>query len=197
MKFFEYFFDFCNNIDSVFSDEIKKVKIFRDNGYSGKGWDDHDEKLGEIIWPIVESSWLRLTCDKQKLTEGITSFIKYLEEKHEFNTSKEILGDLIKFQIFLTTSRNDVDTFKREIFGYDWKNYFLNNEPLKVHKKLYRCRNKVIEKDPIKWGYKVMWYGRRQEKYKSHIETLQEDDEIVSNSDKMGLEEYPVQHLNF
>ena len=42
-----------------------------------------------------------------------------------------------------------------------------------------------------------MWYGRRQEKYKSHIETLQEDDEIVSNSGEIGLEEYPVQHLNF
>ena len=42
-----------------------------------------------------------------------------------------------------------------------------------------------------------MWYGRRQEKYKCHIETLQEDEEIKSNLDGIKLEEYPVQHLNF
>jgi len=196
-KFFENFFDFCNNTDSVFSDEVKKVKIFRDNGYDGKGWNDHDKKLGEIIWPIVEASWLRLTYDKQKLIEGITSFIEYLEEKHGFNTSKDFLNDLIKFQSFLITDRNDGNTFKREFFEYDWKNYFLNNEPLKSHKKCYQYKNKVIEKDPIKWGYKVMWYGRRQEKYKCHIEILQEEDEILSNLDGIELEEYPVQHLNF
>ena len=127
-KFFEDFFDFCNNTDSVFSDEVKKVKILRDHGYAGKGWDHHDEKLGEIIWPVVEASWLRLTYDKQKLIDGITSFIEYFEEKHEFNTLIEILNDLIKLQIFLITNRSDGNAFKREFFDYDWKNYFLNNQ---------------------------------------------------------------------
>jgi len=197
MKFFEIFFDFCNNVDSIFSDEIKKVKIFRDRGYAGKGWDHQDEKLGEIIWPMVEASWLRLTYNKQKLIEGITSFIEYLEEKYEFNTLREILNDIIKFQMFIITQRSDVNDFKREFFEYDWKNYFLNKEPLKSYKKHYQYKNKVIEKDPVKWGYKVMWYGRRQEKYKCHIEDLQEDEVIKSNLDGIKLEEYPVQHLNF
>ena len=197
MKFFEIFFDFCNNVDSIFSDEVKKVKIFRDNGYAGKGWDHQDEKLGEIIWPMVEASWLRLTYNKQKLIEGITSFIEYLEEKYEFNTLREILNDIIKFQMFIITNRSDVNDFKREFFEYDWKNYFLNKEPLKSYKKHYQYKNKVIEKDPVKWGYKVMWYGRRQEKYKCHIEILQDDGEIKSNLDGIKLEEYPVQHLNF
>jgi len=196
MKFFEIFFDFCNNVDSIFSDEVKKVKIFRDNDYAGKGWDHHDEKLGEIIWPIVKASWLRLTYNKQKLIEGITSFIEYLEEKYEFNTLREILNDIIKFQNFLITNRSDVNDFKREFFEYDWKNYFLNKEPLKSYKKHYQYKNKVIEKDPVKWSYKVMWYGRRQEKYKCHIEILQ-DEEIKSNLDGIKLEEYPVQYLNF
>ena len=97
-KFFENFFDFCNNTDSVFSDEVKKVKIFRDNGYDGKGWNDHDKKLGEIIWPVVEESWLRLNYDKQKLIEEITSFIEYLEEKHGFNTSKDFLSTGSSFE---------------------------------------------------------------------------------------------------
>ena len=73
----------------------------------------------------------------------------------------------------------------------------MNNEPLKPHKKRYQYENKVIERDPIKWAYKVMWYGRRQEKYKCHIEILQEEDETMSNLDGIKLEEYPVQHLNF
>ena len=120
-----------------------------------------------------------------------------MEEKHEFGTTKEVLNDLNKFQLFLITNRSDRNTFKREFFDHDWKNYFLNNEPLKPHKKHYQYENKVIEKDPIKWGYKVMWYGRRQEKYKCHIEILQEDDETMSNLDGIKLEEYPVQHLNF
>ena len=99
--------------------------------------------------------------------------------------------------MFIITNRSDVNDFKREFFEYDWKNYFLNKEPLKSYKKHYQYKNKVIEKDPVKWSYKVMWYGRRQEKYKCHIEDLQEDEVIKSNLDEIKLEEYPVQHLNF
>ena len=197
MKFFDIFFDFCDKTDSVFSDEVKKVITLRDRGYDGKGWDHHDEKLGEIVWPIVEASWLRLTYDKQKLIVDIASFIEYLETKCGFDTSKEIKNDIIKFQTFLITNRNDNGDFKKEFFEYDWKNYFLNKETLKPYKKYYQYKNKLIENDPIKWGYKVMWYGRRQEKYKCHVEALQEDTKIISSSDENQLDEYPVQHLNF
>ena len=73
----------------------------------------------------------------------------------------------------------------------------MNKETLKSYKKHYQYKNKIIEKDPIKWAYKVMWYGRRQEKYKCQIETLQEDGENTSNLDGIKSEEFPVQHLNF
>ena len=50
----------------------------------------------------------------------------------------------------------------------------------------------MIEKDPIKWSYKVMWYGRRQENYKFHAENLQEELDDAKTSENKQLKEIKV-----
>ena len=86
---------------SIFSDEYKKVVDYVSKGYSGKGWNHYDSKLGEIFWPIEEATWLRLISNKEFLVTDTTKFLNFLEQKFKFFTDKKEINDLIKFQIFL------------------------------------------------------------------------------------------------
>ena len=174
MKFYEIFLEFCNSKKSIFSEEYNKVLEYIDTGYSGKGWNHYDPKLGEIFWPIEEATWLRLTYDKELILKNTESFLKFLENKTGFRTSEKILKDLIKFQVFLLTTRDEKET-KIENFDYDWKNFSVNNGSLIENKKSYSYKNLVLEKDPIMWGFKTIWYGRQMKNYKIHPEELDED----------------------
>lgn len=182
MKFFELVFKFCEQVsDSVFAQEFKIVKEYRDNGYSGNGWDHQDPLLGEIIWPMEEASWLRMAYHKDKLYESVTNLVSFIENEMNFKTSKKILDDLIKFQIFVQNTREDQMEIKSEEFEYDWKKFFSEYESLVECKKCYFYKNPVIESDPIKWSYKVAWYGRRSEKYKCHSEHLKQKNDQKSD----------------
>ena len=182
MKFYEMFLDFCRSKESVFSEEFEKVIKFRDDGYSGKGWDHVDPKLGDIIWPIEEASWLRLTYDTQKLSSGLRELVSHIEEKSNSHNSTKLLHDLIKFQIFTLTTRDHLEEIKSEEFEFDWKNYFTNNSPLEQKKISYSYKNLVTERDPILWGFKTVWYGKRSRDYKIYIEKL--DEVVLENFSK-------------
>ena len=172
VKFYEIFLDYCKKENSIFSDEYNKVIDYIDNGYSGKGWNHYDPNLGDIFWPIEEATWLRLVLSK-KLMEHTKSFLKFLEETLHFDTPDEILNDLIKFQIFLITTRQDSE-IKSARFHFNWKNYFINGSKLKQIENDYNYKNLVIEHDQILWGYKTIWYGRQSKSYKLHPEALEE-----------------------
>ncbi len=172
VKFYEIFLDYCKKENSIFSDEYNKVIDYIDNGYSGKGWNHYDPNLGDIFWPIEEATWLRLVLSK-KLMEHTKSFLKFLEETLNFDTPDEILIDVIKFQIFLITTRQDSE-IKSARFHFNWKNYFINGSKLKQIENDYNYKNLVIEHDQILWGYKTIWYGRQSKSYKLHPEALEE-----------------------
>ena len=174
MEFFEMFLEYCRIKKSLFSDEYEKVVEYIKTGYSGKGWNHSDPKLGDIYWPIEEATWLRLTYDKKILLEETVNFLKFLEDKREFNTGNETLQDLVKFQMFLLTTRDDSRNIKSGDFEFNWKDYFVNDQKLDSSKKNYQYENLVLEEDPILWGYKAVFYGRPSKKYKFHPEHLQE-----------------------
>jgi len=175
MKFYESVLNFCRTKKSIFSEEYEKIVKFRDDGYGGKGWDHYDENLGDIIWPIEEASWLRLSFDQKRLYDDMVSLLDFVEKEHGFTSDKILLNDLAKFQVFLLTTREHSEEIKSESFEFDWKNYFVNNTDLKKQKKSYIYKNKVIETDPYKWSYKTIWYGRRSKDFKSNPEDLHED----------------------
>ena len=175
MEFFEIFLEYCRIKKSLFSDEYEKVVEYIKTGYSGKGWNHSDPKLGDIYWPIEEATWLRLTYDKKILLEETVNFLKFLEDKREFNTEYETLQDLVKFQMFLLTTRDDSRNIKSGDFEFNWKDYFVSDQKLACSKKNYQYENLVLEEDPILWGYKAVFYGRPSKKYKFHPEHLQED----------------------
>jgi len=174
MKFYEEFLDFCRTNDSIFSEEYEKVVEYIDKGYSGKGWNHHDQNLGDIYWPIEEATWLCLASQKKKLLQGINSFLAYFESKLGYNTPSDILKDLANFQVFLITTREDQNEIKSEYFEFDWKGFFISNAKLKPIQKNYYYKNQVLEKDAIEWNKKVIWYGRRGKKCKFDVERLQE-----------------------
>ncbi len=171
MKFYERFLEFCRNSQGIFSDEYLKVSKYIKNGYDGKGWDHFDENLGNIIWPIEEASWLRITYDEKKLYDEITEFLYYLEKNEDFKTNKRVIEELIKFQIFILTLRSQ-DKIKKCESHYDWKNFFLGVRSLEEVNKTYTYQNKMIEDDPVQWGYKTIWYGRRSNQFRSSLENL-------------------------
>lgn len=179
MNFYEIFLEFCTTKKTIFSDEYDKVVAYITKGYSGQGWNHHDPKLGEIYWPIEEASWLRLTYNKIQLLQATEAFLRYLENKLRYNTSNKILHDLIRFQLFLLTTREEEKEIKIENFEFDWKDYFVQENELKQTQKKYHYKNLVREKDPILWNYKTIWYGRQTHSYKFYPEKLEEEKIIL------------------
>ena len=161
MKFYEEVIEFCKTEKSIFSEEYEKVIEHRNKGYQGKGWNHCDPNLGDIFWPIEEATWLRLASQKKRTLDGINSLLDYLEKKLGYTTPKEILQDLVKFQLFLISTKEDQDVIKSENFDYDWKGFFDNSSELKQTKKSYNYKNQVIEKDDFEWNKRAIWYGRR------------------------------------
>ena len=156
-----------------------------DDGYAGKGWDHSDPKLGDIYWIMEEASWLRFAYDKKELKNNCLLFTKFLENKYRLESSPKIIDDLINFQIFLLTTREDSKGTKSAGFSHNWKDYFVNKSELKDSKRSYIYQNKNSEQDPIEWAYKTIWFGRYSIKYKLHPEFLDEVKnkiEISSNS---------------
>jgi radical SAM superfamily enzyme YgiQ (UPF0313 family) len=174
IKFFEIFLEFCSAKKSVFSEEFDRIIEFRNNGYAGKGWDEYDPKIGEIIWPIEEASWLRISFNEQKLLTSIGLLLEFLENKLNLKNSKKLLDDLAKFQVFMLTTRDNKNKIKTQNFDFDWKNYFMNNCKLTEKNVVYSYDNLVIESNPAKWSYKTIWYGRRSKDYKCGMSILQD-----------------------
>jgi len=174
VKFFEIFLEFCRTKESIFSHEYDRVIEFRNNGYAGKGWDEIDTTIGEIIWPMEEASWLRITYDVEKFSTGLDLLVEFVEEKLNLKNSKKVLEDLTKFQLFMLTTRNNKNKFKTESFEFDWKNYFITNSKLTKKNITYTYDNLVTESDEMKWSYKTIWYGRRSRDYKCQYPNLRE-----------------------
>jgi len=193
MKFYETLIEYSRTEESIFSNEYQKIVKYRDNGYAGKGWDHHDPDLGEINWPIEEASWLRLSNDKTQLVDAIESFLDYLERKFGYNTSQSIIGDLAKFQCFLLTTKDNKSEIKKEVFAYDWKNFFVNSTPLNAANKVYYYKNFVTESDPVLWNYKAIWYGRRSHDYKCDPENLQEEQDKSNRFAAMKIPQITAQ----
>ena len=184
-KFYEVFLEFCRTAKSVFSDEVNHVIEFRDGGYTGKGWDEYDPKLGDIIWPIEEASWLRLTYNKEKFHQDAQRLVSFIDKKFNLNTPEKLLNDLVKFEVFTLSVRDNKDEIKSENFEFDWKNFFINDgSELKQIPKKYYYKNLVIENDPVMWGYKAIWYGRRAGNYKCQLQKLQEYEMSTDGSNK-------------
>jgi radical SAM superfamily enzyme YgiQ (UPF0313 family) len=175
VKFFKIFLEFCRTKESVFSHEYDRVIEFRNNGYAGKGWDEIDTTIGEIIWPMEEASWLRITYDVEKFSTGLDLLVEFVEEKLNLKNSKKVLDDLTKFQLFMLTTRNNKNKFKTESFEFDWKNYFITNSKLTEKNITYTYDNLVTESDEMKWSYKTIWYGRRSRDYKCQYQNLREE----------------------
>lgn len=175
IKFYDIFLDYCKNEASIFRDEYQKLILHIENGYSGKGWDHYEPELGEIFWPFEEASWARLASNKNRLEQDLFIFLEYLEKKIGHDMNGKIIRDLIKFNVFLLSTKDDQRKIKSNEFDYNWKDFFVENKELALNQKSYSYHNLVIENDPIQWAWKSIWFGRANNSFKFHPERLQEN----------------------
>ena len=177
MDFYESFVEFAKICeDSLFHTEYQTLVGYMNKGYSGGGWDHHDPDLASILWPIEEAAWLRCVTDSNNLTSQIVRFIDFLEDQKRFKTKKDILTDLIGFQVFLLMVMDRKEKIKSYNPKYDWQDFFVSDEKdikkLKIFNGTYFYENKIQEEDKEKWCFQAAWIGRSQGHYKCHPEFL-------------------------
>jgi len=124
--------------------------------------------------------------------DGSRLFLEFLENKMNFKTPSNVLEDLIKFQTFLLSTRDDADSIKSEVFEFNWKDFFINNlDELKRETKKYYFRNMLTEKDPIKWNYEVIFWGRRANKFRVQPERIYEEESFLANDPLVNQQRPP------
>ncbi len=174
-KFFELFLEYSRCDKGIFGEEYKLVNDYITSGYKGEGWDHYDPSIGDITWYIEQASWLRLTRNSKLLFREIKRFLIYAKNTLSLQVDNLLLEDLISFQLFLLTIRDNLGKLKKYQGQYDWKKYFQSNgiQSLTYETVAYSYKNPVVEKDVVKWIYETMWYGRGRRKYKTSIEILE------------------------
>ncbi|MBM2818968.1 MAG: radical domain protein [Nitrosarchaeum sp.] len=167
IQFYEVFHEFCKSGNSIFSREFEIMEKHTENGIAGKGWSYFDENLGEIFWAIEEGTWLHLVENGNDLKNEILHFLNFFEKKNQLKTDSELQTDLVNFQIFLLTTRDDTREIKQMTFKNYWHEFFQSDSPLKNQEISYFFKNPVQENDYVKWGFEAIWWGRSQRKFKS------------------------------
>lgn len=171
IEFYDEFLKYCRTERTLFSEEYKILEKYMEKGYAGKGWDHYDSKIGDINWPIEEATWLRLLSQKSRLSEEIYQFLLFFDRKFGYNTSNEILQDLIKLQMLLL-STFEKNEYKSENIKFNWKEFFDNDKRLEIKQETYLLKNQIIESQYTEWCKKVMWHGRHHNKQKSSIKDI-------------------------
>ena len=174
IQFYDTLIEFFQKSNTLFSKEYNLLIAYREKGYLGQGWDHHDSNLGDIFWPIEEASWLRLVDNRKNLSNEIKSFLQYVEEKFNLNFDNHMINDLVNFQTFILSTRDDSRDTKVETFNFDWKDYFINQKELILNQKTFSYENLVKEKDPYQWCYSAIWFGRFKKRFKLYLENLKE-----------------------
>ncbi len=169
-SFYNHFVKYCeNNPDSLFGKEYDIVVRHGVGGFNGNGWDHVDNNLGPINWPIEEASFLRLVQNKKLLNEELNNFLKSI-----INVNNNIL-DLIKFQTYTLSNKENTTKYVSGNFNIDWKTYF-KNKIIKEAPVRYLHKNKIpTYTDNFDWNTQCIWYGRRKINYKATIDELQYD----------------------
>ena len=179
INFYDIFIDFCKTEKTIFSEQYEIVSKYIEDGYSGKGWNFHDPDLGEIYWPIDEAAWAKLAWDENKLKEDMLLFVNYLESKKDYKNKTELIQDLVKWNVFLLTTRDNDNSIKTETFKFAWKHYFSNDSQLQESDKIYSYENKIIATDGKTWSWETIFVGRWETKFKIYPLLLQEVEQMT------------------
>ena len=108
--------------------------------------------------------------NKNILKEKIDDFLVYLKYKIDYD--EVILNDLKKFQLFCINSPNEQCIIEEE-FEYDWKIFFMQKEQLGKRKMIYQKKPLIMNKNIIEWCYQAIWWGRRQQMFKTKLKDLE------------------------
>lgn len=171
-SFYSILEDWCKQDVGLFGWEYGKAEEHARRGYSGGGWDHIDLNLGGVCWPMEEASWLRLVrVGPDILYAEIIRFLNFFVEKEELSVSENILKDLCEYQLYLINFPTNSPIVERT-FKYNWLSHFLRGENLVMEYVCYTRPSTINEEDIIQWGYKTIWYGRREQRYKAKLRSI-------------------------
>ncbi len=181
INFYEIFIDFCKAKKTIFSEQYEIVSQYIEDGYAGKGWNFYDPDLGEIYWPIEEATWAKLAWDENILEEEILLFVDFLESKKDYRSGIDLLQDLVKWNVFLLTTRDSNESTKKEIFKFAWKDYFSDSSQLQETQRMYSYFNKVTSTDGKTWSWETIFVGRWETKFKIYPSLLDDAEQITQS----------------
>lgn len=176
ITFYETLVDYCKATTGKFNKEYQILLDYMETGYAGGGWDHHDAELAPIYWPIEEATWLRCVTDSALLEMEILEFIKYLQSSLNLEVNRDVIKDLVQFQVFLLSTMDRKETVKTHRSRYQWKEFLVEGQAsinsLVAKPVDYSWNNKVTLENKAEWCYKAIWVGRNQGNYKCHPEFL-------------------------
>ena len=114
-----------------------------------------------------------------ELFNSIKLFTLFINSKKNLQISGNVLNDLIDFQLFLLTTKDQKAQTKIKQFNHDWKSFFTTNFELNELQVKYEYQNLVTTSDNFCWNYDTIWFGRFKQKYKISPKTL---DTVISLS---------------
>ena len=74
--------------------------------------------------------------------------------------------------MFCINSPNEQCIIEEE-FEYDWKIFFMQKEQLGKRKMIYQKKPLIMNKNIIEWCYQAIWWGRRQQMFKTKLKDLE------------------------
>jgi hypothetical protein len=111
-NFYMLLLNFCEVNKSLnLSKELNNVDIILNKALLGKGFGQTIEEFSEIVWPIEEASYLRISNNLDAIFSEIKFFIESLVVSNKLEINENLIKDLIECQLAEVATHLNGDNF--------------------------------------------------------------------------------------
>jgi radical SAM superfamily enzyme YgiQ (UPF0313 family) len=165
-NFYMFLLNFCEVNKSLnLSKELNNVDIILNKALNGKGFGQTIEEFSDIVWPIEEASYLRISNNIDIIFSELKYFIESLLIANKLEINDNLIKDLINFQFAEVATHLKGDNFIN--LKYDIPEYIKaikeNNKIELNHSEfIYEIinRNEYLNKKK-EFAREIVWYGRK------------------------------------
>jgi hypothetical protein len=156
-----------NNPKTIIGKQYKTMLKIIKRAMKGSGWGYHDEKFGNIIFPIEEAIFLNVVTELDQFYSELKIFLKQI-------TNNKTIDDLLLFISRIIINPYTKNDSKLNL-KYDFMKYFKNARIGKYSRLMEKdliinIKNiKHFNGDLVDYAKEVVWYGRRSIKFISNI----------------------------
>lgn len=165
-NFYTLLLNFCEVNKSLnLSKELNNVDIILNEALLGKGFGQTIEEFSEIVWPIEEASYLRISNNLDVIFSEIKIFIESLVVSNKIEINENLIKDLIECQFAEVATHLNGDNFIN--LKYDIPEFIKaikkNN---KTELNYFDCTYEIINRNEYlnqkkDFAREIVWYGRK------------------------------------